>query len=1458
MVFTVLPATVFAAESDTAVGASSVGKITAFDELGGIFEKSVPFDGHTHALSVKQGTSLEDLQLPDELTATVERTSIVTTTAEDDVKDSGEIKDEIASPSDADKSGTEEIGENKTSLASGEITSTVTTEETETISVTWKSNKEFSSDKDSNFIFTAELPEGYTLSSGVKLPQIYVAVGIQGSADDSNAITLSKSEIIVIPGSGTAVMVTPPGDAQWNFWCSVTGDKDTFREVSDFLDKTESDPVTGVGTQILFIQGVDGLPVGTYEMIVTIYGENSDASAAYAPATLTVTMTVSEPQAKWGTDGTYAVGSGTLTSAVTYANNLGSGTAYIQLQSNVNTTRTLSFNKTTVLDLNGKTIDAQGNCTVLAARGNLTLEDSVGAGKITGGNSDSGGGVYVGGGGSFTMTGGEISGNTASSNGGGVYVGGSMTVGGTAKITGNTKNSVANNVYLTNGKTIAVSTTPLISGASIGVKAQTVPNSTTHVNITGANDSDISSYFVSDNNAYVIQNSGSGAAQVVRLVASAPAVDVLISTADQLKAFAAKVSAGDDFDGKTVKLTSNIALTGEWKPIGQITAAGDINYFAGTFDGQGHTVSGMSITGDVADAGFFLATSGATIQNLTVSGSINVTGHGKAGGIIALVLTDTTITNCHSKVRITANVTSNFVAAGIAASVGDNVKIDRCSNSGAINAKIADAQGSELVVGGIVGNMFVLGSGSSIKNCANTGSLTAITTDSKANMVYLGGVAGNMLVSDSGPSVNAAVENCCNSGELIFDSSGSVGVGGIAGVNYGYYWSITNCYNVGTVSSSAKGNNYVGGIASYNFYGSVFNSYWKAGTADTCVQSIADTKIYNCGTFDAAGVLAATTDANAGTKNAEHGLPYGDTLLAALNGWVADQTTSADYQMWTVKSSVNGDYPIFGVESVANPTFSPVGGAYTAAQSVTISCATPDADIYYTTDGSAPTTDSTKYTASVSVSSTTTLKAIAVKSGLADSAVSTAAYTIQTGGGSHIGGGSNTTPADNRPEAVVAVPVQAPFSSDGKGNATVTVTQDKLNEILKAALQIAAQQGAQENGIVAELTVNTPVDTKRLTINLPKVVQDALVKEHVVELKINSSVIEISFDKAAIGAIQSTAGMDAQMTAKPAAALSTEAMAAIGSRPVFDLTLTYGGKTMSSFGTGKVYVGIPYTLGENEQAGNITVVYVDEGGKVTWLTQSSYDATRKLAIFTTDHFSAYGVAYKSDTPMFSDIDSHWAKEDILFVVNRGLFIGTGNGKFSPDLPITRGMFVTALGRLAQADVSGYKQSSFLDVPADAYYMGYVEWANKSSIVNGIGGGKYAPDAFITREQMAVMIDRYAMAIGFQLPAIHTENTFADGAKIGSWAKDAIRRVQMAGIINGKTGNLFDPQGNATRAEVSAVLKRFIEDASGTPAAQTSANIDGARFTKSASPATCRLWRTGAGGKSARRHCGMGL
>ena len=181
-----------------------------------------------------------------------------------------------------------------------------------------------------------------------------------------------------------------------------------------------------------------------------------------------------------------------------------------------------------------------------------------------------------------------------------------------------------------------------------------------------------------------------------------------------------------------------------------------------------------------------------------------------------------------------------------------------------------------------------------------------------------------------------------------------------------------------------------------------------------------------------------------------------------------------------------------------------------------------------------------------------------------------------------------------------------------------------------------------------------------------------------------------------------------------------------------------------------------------------------------------------------------------EEPVFSDIANHWAEDDIRFVVERGLFNGTSEGTFSPNVEMTRATFVMVLGRLAGVDVSSYTQSSYSDVKSNAYYMGYVEWATQNNLVNGIGNGKVGPEQAISREQVAVILSKYAKTFGYKLPMNQAEYQFADSNKISTWAKEAVKEVQMAGIMSAKKGNNFDPKGMASRAEVATVTKRFVE------------------------------------------------
>ena len=277
---------------------------------------------------------------------------------------------------------------------------------------------------------------------------------------------------------------------------------------------------------------------------------------------------------------------------------------------------------------------------------------------------------------------------------------------------------------------------------------------------------------------------------------------------------------------------------------------------------------------------------------------------------------------------------------------------------------------------------------------------------------------------------------------------------------------------------------------------------------------------------------------------------------------------------------------------------------------------------------------------------------------------------------------------------------------------------------------------------------------------------------------------------------------------------SIEAKATIGNRPVYDISLwevKNGKETKLSNLNGKtISIAIPYTPAKNEQTGNLYAVSVDGNGKPQWITKSNYDADQKAVIFELTQPGVYGVGYDAKMPAFTDIENHWAKDNILFVVSRGLLNGTSETTFSPNTGMTRGMFVTALGRLAGVDPADYQSGKFTDVKADAYYAPYVNWAAKTGIVSGTTDTTFAPDTNINREQMAVIMKNYAVKLGYTVPKALEAVTFADNASISSWAKEAVKSMQQAGILAGKTNNRFDPAGTATRAEVATVLRRFVE------------------------------------------------
>ena len=185
-----------------------------------------------------------------------------------------------------------------------------------------------------------------------------------------------------------------------------------------------------------------------------------------------------------------------------------------------------------------------------------------------------------------------------------------------------------------------------------------------------------------------------------------------------------------------------------------------------------------------------------------------------------------------------------------------------------------------------------------------------------------------------------------------------------------------------------------------------------------------------------------------------------------------------------------------------------------------------------------------------------------------------------------------------------------------------------------------------------------------------------------------------------------------------------------------------------------------------------------------------------------------GISYgETAAKLFSDVSNHWAANYIGKAVEKKLFAGVGQHEFAPDNTMTRAMFVTVLGKLAGAE--GIETDVFKDVRSDTWYSGYVGWASKAGIVNGISSDEFGTGRPVTREQIAVMLYNLARVKGLEVTGEGKTN-FVDDASISNWARTAVSAMTKEGIIGGREDGSFDPGGIATRAEAAVMVVKFME------------------------------------------------
>ena len=213
---------------------------------------------------------------------------------------------------------------------------------------------------------------------------------------------------------------------------------------------------------------------------------------------------------------------------------------------------------------------------------------------------------------------------------------------------------------------------------------------------------------------------------------------------------------------------------------------------------------------------------------------------------------------------------------------------------------------------------------------------------------------------------------------------------------------------------------------------------------------------------------------------------------------------------------------------------------------------------------------------------------------------------------------------------------------------------------------------------------------------------------------------------------------------------------------------------------------------------------------------TAYDFTAKV----TKNFTLYAkwteiekepVVDEPDTTItFTDVKKNdWFYANVQYVVENNLMNGVAEDKFAPNDTLTRAMLVTVLYRNA-GEPSVNKSIPFADVDMDSWYANAVIWAKQNGIVNGVNDTEFAPDANITREQIATIMFRYAQYKGMDAVTLEENLHFTDADEISEFAVSAMNWAVGTGLMNGKSATTLNPKDNATRAEIAAILQRFIE------------------------------------------------
>ena len=1024
-----------------------------------------------------------------------------------------------------------------------------------------------------------------------------------------------------------------------------------------------------------------------------------------------------------------------------------------------------------------------------------------------------------------------------------------------------------------------------------------------------------------------------------------------IATANDLREFAQRVNNGQIRADANAILTDDINLNPgftfkedgsysgpagvdpqEWTPIG----TSSINQYRGTFNGDGHTISGLYIDSRADYQGLFgFVGSEGTVQNLSVSGSVSVSGGMYVGGIAGQ--NNGNVINC----AFSGSVSGSDHVGGV---VGyNNSSVENCYNTGTVT-------GPDSVIGSYVGG--VVGyNNSNVENCYNTGTVTG--SDSS-----LGGVGGVVGYNNGG-----TVENCYNTGDISGGVSGGVVgwndgtvencyntssvkgdwyVGGVVGYNND---SVKNCYNTGKVTGT-RIDDYVGGVGGvvgYNISGTVENCYFLqqgelqgigdggGGATPLSAEAFESQKSFakwDFGSTDIPGIWKINTTLgrpvlkdnheddgsedhpyeiftatqlaafrnlvngangnpaawavlmeNITLKSSEEWEPIGNSESTAYTGtfdgqnfkisglYIKNTSSATDYQglfgrvsgtvqNLTVSGNVSGRMYVGGVVGLNGGTVencyntSSVKGDWYVGGVVGYNNGGTVKNCYNT--GTGTVTGTVDYVGGV----------VGYNSGPVKNCYNTGTVTgPDSGSDSYVGGvvghnyiGGSVTGCYFLQTADVNKDLPG-IGFGGEGQEAIQKTADAFHSG-EVAYLLEQNVENSEKPVWGQSNLNTPDSWPTL------IALDKANAQKVYQVTFNYGT---SFaDNDGRYAYSYTNGVVSEPTKNPELAghtlsgwysdesLTTEwnfdteifndttlyAKWTAVEEPEPDPEPTpepepeeppYSGKysyelTTSVGDHGSLTVDRYATEGDKvtievapDQAYKLDDLSVTANGKDVELTANS-DGTYTFTMPSADVKISATFAEDPDwtepeepatdvSDIFSDIaPDAWYKDAVQYAYDNGLMTGVSATEFAPEQTTTRAMIVSILARLE--GVTTAEAAGFADVNDNDWYATAVNWAANVGVVNGYEDNTFQPNTAITREQLAAILMNYAAYKGEDVSNRADLTSYTD--QPSTWATETMSWAVAEGLISGVTNDQLQPQGNATRAQVAAILQRFLE------------------------------------------------